>query len=52
MEIILIYIKIIDIGIDNRYFEYVIVMENSMWLIGIGRKILFWNDNWFGEPLN
>lgn len=27
------------------------VMENSLWLVGSGDEINFWNDNWIGTPL-
>jgi hypothetical protein len=31
--------------------EYSVVMENSIWLLGNGEDINFWNDNWSGSIL-
>ncbi|GAU35013.1 hypothetical protein TSUD_103360 [Trifolium subterraneum] len=31
--------------------EFEVIMENSVWLLGNGEDINFWNDNWCGIPL-
>ncbi|CAJ2678215.1 unnamed protein product [Trifolium pratense] len=31
--------------------EFIFVVENSVWLIGKGEKVNFWNDDWCGRPL-
>jgi hypothetical protein len=31
--------------------EYNVIMENSVWLLGNGVNINFWNDCWCGEPI-
>ncbi|GAU45289.1 hypothetical protein TSUD_327470 [Trifolium subterraneum] len=31
--------------------EFAVIMENSFWLLGNGKEINFWNDNWCGTPL-
>ncbi|GAU22700.1 hypothetical protein TSUD_138230 [Trifolium subterraneum] len=31
--------------------EFEIIMDNSVWLLGNGEDINFWNDNWCGIPL-
>jgi len=31
--------------------EYNVIQENSIWLMGKGDKINFWNDSWCGQPL-
>lgn len=28
------------------------MIDNSIWLLGDGTKILFWSDSWCGPPLN
>lgn len=35
-------------GIKDFYNK---VMDESVWIIGNGRKINFWSDNWAGETL-
>jgi hypothetical protein len=32
--------------------EISVMMENSIWIIGNGEKINFWNDNWCGTSLS
>jgi hypothetical protein len=31
--------------------EFGVIMDNSLWLLGNGEEINFWNDNWCGTPL-
>ncbi|CAJ2670958.1 unnamed protein product [Trifolium pratense] len=31
--------------------ELAVIMENTIWLLGNGEEINFWNDNWCGAPL-
>ncbi|CAJ2672049.1 unnamed protein product [Trifolium pratense] len=31
--------------------EFAVIMENTIWLLGNGEEINFWNDNWCGAPL-
>jgi len=31
--------------------EYNVIQENSIWLLGKGDKINFWNDSWCGQTL-
>ncbi|XP_019435871.1 PREDICTED: uncharacterized protein LOC109342316 [Lupinus angustifolius] len=32
-------------------FFWQMIIGNSIWLLGNGSKIIFWFDNWLGEPL-
>jgi ribonuclease HI len=32
--------------------EFSIIIDNSIWLLGNGENINFWNDNWSGTPLS
>jgi hypothetical protein len=32
--------------------EYDVIVDNSVWLIGNGEHINFWNDNWCGVVLS
>lgn len=32
--------------------EYVVIQDNSIWLLGDGRDINFWNDPWFGDSIS
>jgi len=31
--------------------EYLVILENSIWLLGKGNNINFWNDCWCGQSL-